>query len=126
MNINTRLLLAMCAIAWFAGCETPPSASRQPDPPILVTPPPLSPSWTKEKEQRLENAKKKLQELEKENSQLEVSLNDALKRTITPEELKALREERNRLRERRDFLKGEIDALLIERGNKDLPYTGNR
>jgi len=123
MNPSTmkRFFLTLATSVCLAGCVR----NYYQPPPVYVLESATNPNWTAEQEARLQNSLRKLEELKKDNEQLSARLRQAEGTAVTETELRALREERDRLRERRDFLVGEINALLIERGNKPLPYTSN-
>jgi len=109
---------ALAAFIGFTGCVR--NYNYQP-PPVYVLDAPSNPSWTQEKEQKLQRLLVELDHLRVQQAKPE----PAPSPTVTAAELAALKEENARRREKITFLVGEINALLIERGNKPLPYTGN-
>lgn len=119
MKAHQTLVLALGALVSFPGCVR--NYYQQDPQPAHVLQPSTNPSWTEEKEKKLQNLLGELERLRAEQAKPQPPPAP----TVTEPELAALKEENARRREKINFLTGEINALLIERGNKPLPYTSN-
>jgi hypothetical protein len=104
------LALLGCCQSRSKGLVNP---TMDPPPPIYV--------WTPEKDERLQRAEKELAEIKRQNFEL-----DKMSREASDADIEKLIKERDRLKQKRDYLAGEIEALIRYRTLSGGVYTPDK